>query len=794
MSYRFYISNQEVTDVSLPYEAITDSHIRILDPGNYYKLIESYVYIDGNIIEVLNLVNVKYSGVLYTELYINGIVPTSGILFIVKNWTEIPEPEGFDGFEYNLIRSQTLHGVDNIYSETELKLEYPYSELLIDAYNKDLFDASNNIKIIDECTGDELNGILNYAFFEQNGLDASIKMEDSSFDRKFKNRISTKVNLDAGIGIEGNIIENNYQFIKLHRKEYIQIGLFEKSQDSILINQEMWLNKYLYIPVAPTVTEIEGQYNPGGFYVHTGSDYGLFEADADGQYTIKLRLKGIHSAATPAQDPTVNLNHTHSIVVAYGDVTTGSASQTIGLYTETNTFVFGRPFDIDFTTTLDLVAGDKITVYHFMTAVTDVVGNPLVEWYEVEYELASFDIEAQLSYPASTCRGYDLFDAFRITTEAITGQKDSFRSDLLTSGCARLIHYTNGLNIRNIKDKDGSYHGISTSFEDLYNDLNVYTPISVFLVKEGNKSYIRLEERIDQYTTGEAMVFPDVKTFRRYPALDMLNSEIEIGYSEYQSETYNGLDEFNGRHTYAFDVNNISKKLTLISGSISSGYIIEYGRRIQYQTNPTRDWKFDNVNFFISKNRITVDSDRYGDGNSTYSVGTVSERNELFPVIENLFSPDTVYNPRFSPKRCILRHYPFISNVDKNIKFQTGNCNTLLRTLENSSCNVAMGILEEGADIDESVPSDSIAAYGTSYIEYEYPITIKDFNIIKENVNKQIKLTFCDMQFSGYLISCKLKPLTPDGSIAEFKIIESGQCVPGAFNEGFNEGFRIGTC
>lgn len=159
----------------------------------------------------------------------------------VPAYQEIDEPKGWDGVEFNLHRSINYEGLESVYSSEMSFYDYVFTAftLLEIAFERDYSDANVNIKIEIYCDGvvaDTIEGYLNFLTYQQEGNEINIQFEESSFARKFKNRIDTVVNLDSEIGIDGLPITTiERKTVRLHSKE-IQLLTEEEYSDSFNID------------------------------------------------------------------------------------------------------------------------------------------------------------------------------------------------------------------------------------------------------------------------------------------------------------------------------------------------------------------------------------------------------------------------------------------------------------------------------------------------------------------------------------------------------------------------------
>lgn len=427
---------------------------------------------------------------------------------------------------------------------------------------------------------------------------------------------------------------------------------------------------------------------------------------------------------------------------------------------------------------------------------------------------SSISIRSVTTQSPSTCEGYLVYEALNRVAESITGRVDAIRSDYFgrtnsvpksysDNGCEAFTFYTNGKNIRNLTDRDGNKFPINMSFSDLFQDLNQKRCLGMRIERTDGLDYIRIEPVEYFYTNESFITFSDVANIREEVAIQRLYNDFEIGYNRWEIENLNGIDEFNTKRNYAISSRNIKQKLQATTNYVAGGYAIEMTRRIQGSTSPTTDWKYDDENFCIALNRISVTSDLYSDASATYQAGEVSERDELYDSVTNVISPETAYNLRFSPAECAMYWFKKLAPAlllkdDQRLKFQSGTGNVLMTKTrsEDDLCTIVQSSLAENQNIDSSASTfldlSRIALFTPTWIYFENPLSYNEFISIRENSNKAITATCGGVTYLGFIEQVKYKP-NLEGGKADFKLLVTF-CYEGEFNNDFNDDFNTGTC
>ncbi len=139
-------------------------------------------------------------------------------------YIEVDEPIGWDGVEFTLQRSDQYEGLENLYSD-DLTFYGNAGNILLDAFTNFGFDALLDFKIdfyCDSVLSETIETVINMLTYRRVGNETTVKLESSSFDRKFKNRFETKVNFNDELSVEGNALTPITSVdLGLHSKEII---------------------------------------------------------------------------------------------------------------------------------------------------------------------------------------------------------------------------------------------------------------------------------------------------------------------------------------------------------------------------------------------------------------------------------------------------------------------------------------------------------------------------------------------------------------------------------------------
>lgn len=741
---------------------------------------------------------------------------------LTMTWTEVEEPEGWDALKEVLQRSDAYTGMDNLYSSDLVFVENG-ATYLISKFELYKFDGQIDFKVEKYCDSVLVNtftGIINLVTYQEINYRVSVSFEDTGFQRKFLNRIQTPVNLDAELSIEGvNIGALHREEIPFHSKEIIYTANYIVNQALNPIHIVDGDNGHT-TPWTVQGADVIGATEPLTLDITSGARYILTNT---GTLERNVRIYG-RVVISPLWNTTRDTGPVETFTYTGGfqyRITDSDGNHTVydtpGIEQET-----ANEYDFDFDITVRLAPGDSTHIYVLDDYEETLPGdNTLARDDYATYGTESFlSFEEMSVFPSSSVEGFKIYEVLNKVAESITDRVDAIRSDYFgridstpyayaENGCGSQALYTNGLNIRRMLNNDGNPFDITANFQQLFNLLNVHDSIGFAIEKIGGIPYIRIEPKEYFYNNSPIKTFENVSDLLTSVASEYAWNEVEIGYTNWEVENINGIDEFNTKHIYAFPVKNINKRLTLITDVVCGGYAIEMTRRQQYNTSPTTDWKFDNNPFLISLNRIeqTFGSEEFNpyhqDGDTypkTYDVGTITERNEMFLQVENVISPDTSYNLRYSPSRCMINNYRYVAGTishspDLPLKFQEGTGNIIMLTEMDDVCDNVNGEISENQDIyRDNLDADNKSPYFEPVkYDFTYPMTDAEFESLKANGNRSI-LVSCS---TGDTKRATIKEINyqpnTEGGIAGITALSS-PCVGGGFDNGFDNGYDIGSC
>ncbi|MBX0293131.1 hypothetical protein K3G63_21985 [Hymenobacter sp. HSC-4F20] len=309
-------------------------------------------------------------------------------------------------------------------------------------------------------------------------------------------------------------------------------------------------------------------------------------------------------------------------------------------------------------------------------------------------------ISAHSTTPPSMANGLLIYEALEKLARDITDEHDCFRSNFFgrtdsadpypVDGPGSLLFVTGGFQLRGFPLEKKS---LFANWKELIDSLCAIYNLGVGVERKPDGQEVIVVEDVTYFYSDEIVLDltdpQEQYSSLRLPGKGDENSQeakkvtiaaehynaVDIGYQKWRPNQVNGLDEFNTRHEYSLPLTQVKNKYTQLSSYITAGHYIETVRRDRYDITATTDTGSDDEGFLICVLR-----------NPTAPSLFITERNQLaLGPIEEIFSPDTVYNLRLSPKRMLLHHAlniaaGLIRRDDKRIKFIFGEGNTLLKS------------------------------------------------------------------------------------------------------------------
>lgn len=596
------------------------------------------------------------------------------------------EPVGWDSLKKSFKRDRKSHGMFFEYT-TKLKFVKDGKQIVHALAEK--YGVKCEIIITIEIKNPktrkwdhDYTGKLNLMTLNVGRIYAECNIDQTGFTKRFRSGIETKVSLQNRNNLYGGPIPaftQEYETVTMHSKVINLEDNFKRDEDGEDVIESVGGSSGIFTTQLLTEAEEFGDINVqidgfgGSFLEDLGAYLIKIDETAVGtvQFDIKFRIKFFFRATGVVEagnviSATLYIKHKKKI-----DGTITEYNQVIIAPTElppADPQQYDSGFlDIVHTPSFTVAKDDEIYYYWGLGYSSSAVNR---------IKRMTFDLSADnyvhvkliSSFQETPCNMVLAHEAFARTAQAITGVNDPFRSSYFgrtdsspvtyaEDGKGALRGITNGFQLRGFPISSGFPgpvwqlpRGIHASFRELMDTFSVIDGVGVGIQVINGREYIVVEPLEYFYQATEIMKLNYVtgedkeNGIEKATAEEYYHNELEIGYKKWTGTTkqINGLDEFNTIHRYALPIDTVRRKLSLVSPYIASGYMIEQTRRDFYNVTRSKDNENDNENFIVQLRR---------DGGNF-----ATAKDEEYDEINNLISPETVYNADLSIKRCLFRN------------------------------------------------------------------------------------------------------------------------------------------
>lgn len=697
---------------------------------------------------------------------------------------EIDEPIGFDATKIKLKRSENWHGVMSETSEETIEFYGSGFDILSGLYAVSGIDAVCVFKVEyycnDELQEDSEYNITFYEYEEFCGNDCYCKVgiERTGCFYQFKNAMDTKVDLDATVAIDKTTVLGQYEYlgkeIEIPSKTIVLTSKAESTENNIeqdyttdinaefgssytgVILAEFWipfetdvlteLEEFVTLPTWDknfgAVTDEVALNNY--FYKNAVTDIQCLGND----YSIIVKSQGRLSFTTTATlfpfevrfILTKRVGSVPTILLQPVISNTGSG------------FDYIYEWDVDSSLTETLNEDDLLLCYIIINGLKTTTGN--FSDFIITHEFpSSLIITTDSTCDPSNAKLYLVNETLSHISEYVTnnclrvyseylGRTDSQPYNIDTDGCGGLLGLTNGLFLRRIEDvKTGAESPIlALSFNDVINAVNCIEPLGFTIEQHGNVEVIRIEDW-KYFYNDTVVVNLGTVSVKKTPNLKLHFKNFKTGYSKYEAEEYNGLDEFLTEREYTTSLVNHNGVLEKVCKFIASGYAIEITRR-KGNIN-TKDWRFDNDTFVIAlKRTIYIDELDVEQGNITDA--------------DNIIDPATILNFRISPARMAMKWFQYVTTFLKGTKellFASGKGNTAAEGELVGGCNNENGVISEKQNLVQTNFTDSQDGIFIPELHNldKVPFTFQQYKSVRANPEGLFAYKCDDVQRYGWL-------------------------------------------
>ena len=673
---------------------------------------------------------------------------------------EIQQPEGFTDLVLNLSRDDEWHGIFFNASEITLGFYGAAADYLRDLKKNNGIAATAVFRAVTECGGqmEVAAGNLDFVSYrETRGGRCMVYMpiENTGCLMKFRNNISKPVDVDNSKALDGQTVLPQYNGLAIDLTLPAQElraavdGSVQVDYDASNITAFDEIGSNGFIALRPTyATERynninQGQLVPDSAYFSTVNEFGvplspqlLYDdtiACFPGLFSISGRMKGALSVDVGGLGaPIIGI----SIVLATWDGTGDffanyTAIDSVSLYAG-GAATYDGTFDQAINMNMALAQG--IGLYYFIQiGVATISGNiTAVATFDPE---TFININANKVCPGTTASAYLVNELASRIVESITdgcmvvnseyyGRTDSQPFAHAQDGCGALRALTSGLKIRKAENPK-----FFITWDQFFKGLRGIDAVGIGTEAHPTApalTVLRLEPAKYFYQDRELMKIDLVPDDEITVNEDTHYSAVKIGYDKWEAESVNGLDEFNSKKTFRFTHSAVDKMLDAESNFVAAGYVIETVRQASYSATGAKDTSFDNDAFIICLDRSGY-TFQVEQGNIVNGSG--------------MYSPATAYNWRVRPWYNLLRWWPLVAHVYRNmlstaskLVFSSGEGN-LLATGElpiYDGCKLEAGAYSESADVNaQRIADGGQPIFSGDLLSFKYPLTLKQFNELR---------------------------------------------------------------
>jgi hypothetical protein len=380
------------------------------------------------------------------------------------------------------------------------------------------------------------------------------------------------------------------------------------------------------------------------------------------------------------------------------------------------------------------------TTYNVADGETEDCKNMQFDW---QYDNTSYvEMAINTSCPETTIKGVNLKDTFEFLPTALVGDCYDVQCN---DECMADHILTNGLKLRRKPDTSNLF----LSWENLFRNTS-----KIFNLGWGiSGSDLIIDKAKQFYQQTNTISLGAVDEVKISHAKEFLFGKVNVGYSKWESEEYNGLDEMNTMRKYSRQGSNSDKTLDLVSQFITAGYTIEITRR---KSPFSSDWRYDSDTFVIN-----ID-------------GSNAVQGVTSPT--NIVSPSTRYNYRLTPIRNLLNWFNRLCLYSpQELVFNSSNGNFIASGRMTGQCDLEDAAIAENDNIvtaDFDVSANAAPYFLPIIYEFSIPLTMNQFmNEMLVDIYENIYSFECnDTTFNGYLLTATYDP---NQGMAKFTLLHA---------------------
>lgn len=699
---------------------------------------------------------------------------------------EVGEPNGWDGLKLTIIRDKVTHGIMFEASTSALIFYGPDAEYLREKERVAGYEANVVFRAESDCDNSVITGRLDFGTFKYTcgqTCSVEINMERDGCLMMLKNRMSQKVDLSLNrafdkmtvlpdypglnfdfvlnaqelfVGTEGNVKDEDYVDMDAYftgsgvyalRPDYLD----RKNESMQISNLEATFKvSNTDEPITPQVlvddviecfgggfqyeVRLKGRYDMainglavGISNIMASIGYGEYPS----YYTV-LHNDMISAPSGVTKQGTFDITHSGTVFLPDG----------AGFYAMIGFVASGPASGITGGITFDKETYIKVTANKLCPPTESVVS--------MVHETGSRIVE-------SITNG-----CMRLRSEYY-GRTDSKPFSFAGDGCGGLRILTSGLRLRNAKTPT-HFLSLQEYFNGLRGIDNVGMGIEDDPVFTG-KQVVRVEPVEYFYKDEEVFRLLNIPISAIVNDPGLVYSKILIGYSKWEVQKVNGLDEPNSNKEFRTGLSMVENELNAISNFVAGGMPIEITRQQTYSETGAADTSYDNDTFIICVKRES----------ESYYTGFFVEQGGV--GITEVYSAATILNWRIRPRfnlmrwwKSIIQSYANLENSTSQLYFMAGTGNLLAAGRDEPPCNIAAQSKRENEDMNRTeLLFGTIPIFKPKRVEFEYPLSVKEYNLLKTNPYGYISIQ-CG---GGDLMKAYIQTIeyTPSEGIAKFNLL-----------------------
>ncbi|MDW8335117.1 MAG: hypothetical protein RMM53_12960, partial [Bacteroidia bacterium] len=340
-------------------------------------------------------------------------------------------------------------------------------------------------------------------------------------------------------------------------------------------------------------------------------------------------------------------------------------------------------------------------------------------------------LESRATFPGLTLPVAPVYETFARICDALTDNQLPFRSEFFgrtelgyaQDGCAAFIGLADGLMVRGFPTNSQTPAGpcssddppVNTprsfflSFAALFDNLSAVFNLGMGLENEGENVVLRVEPYEYFYPDEPGTSFFDLDPVEaqveRRVLHEYLYNEAVFGFRTWESESANGLWEYNSTRRYVTRFRHVKNRLDRRCDFIASQYAWEKTRRKNFRFFPTEDFAYDRSVFVLALKR-----------------GDMTQIERGVEASSGVFAPEEAMNFRLSPSTHAAR---WAAWTGADLVFAAGEANYSACGQE-SDPSCSQGFRCENRSFENIVPT-----LLPEELRFKFPISVQTFRLIE---------------------------------------------------------------